>query len=59
MNILVLHGSARRGGDTDTLADAFLGGASESGSHDITHFHPIDMTIAHCRACSVPEGQAV
>lgn len=51
MKVLVLHGSARRGRDTDTLAEAFVEGMSESGEHDVTHFIPIDMNIAHCRAC--------
>jgi multimeric flavodoxin WrbA len=51
MNVIVLHGSARRGGDTDTLAEHFLIGLGESGPHKITHFVPIDMEIAHCRAC--------
>ncbi|MBE0635919.1 flavodoxin family protein [Candidatus Bipolaricaulota bacterium] len=51
MNIIVLHGSARRNGDTDTLAEHFLRGMATTGSHEITHFTPIDMSIAHCRAC--------
>ncbi|MFC2079633.1 flavodoxin family protein [Candidatus Bipolaricaulota bacterium] len=51
MNVLVLHGSARRGGDTDTLAETFLEGMSRSGEHQITHFIPSEMEIAHCRAC--------
>ena len=51
MNVLVLHGSARRNGDTDTLAESFLGGLTKTGPHDVTHFVPIDMEIAHCRAC--------
>jgi len=51
MNVVVLHGSARRGGDTDTLAEHFLAGLEESDSHDVTHFVSIDMQIAHCRAC--------
>ncbi|MFC2082048.1 flavodoxin family protein [Candidatus Bipolaricaulota bacterium] len=51
MNVVVLHGSARRGGDTDTLAEHFVQGLEESGPHDVTHFVPIDMEIAHCRAC--------
>ncbi len=51
MNVVVLHGSARRGGDTDTLAEHFLEGLEASGSHEVTHFVPIDMAIAHCRAC--------
>lgn len=51
MRVVVLHGSARRGGDTDTLAERFLHGLSESGPHEVTHFRPIDMHIEHCRAC--------
>ncbi len=49
MRIVVLHGSARRGGDTDTLAEQFLRGAAEGGPHEVSHFVPIDMDIAHCR----------
>jgi len=52
MNVVVLHGSARRGGDTDTLAASFLEGLAETGPHAVTHFTPIDMEIAHCRACT-------
>jgi multimeric flavodoxin WrbA len=51
MNVVVLHGSARRGGDTDTLTERFLQGLDENGPHKVTHFVPIDMNIAHCRAC--------
>jgi len=51
MKVVVLHGSARKGGDTDTLAERFLLGLSESGPHEVTHFRPIDMRIEHCRAC--------
>ena len=51
MKVVVLHGSARRGGDTDTLVERFLRGLSESGDHEVTHFRPIDMSIEHCRAC--------
>ena len=58
MNVLVLHGSARRGGDTDALAEAFLRGMSEAGEHEIVRFVPIDMEIAHCRACMKCAGGA-
>ena len=51
MKVVVLHGSARKDGDTDTLAGEFLRGLGESGRHDVTHFRPIDMHIEHCRAC--------
>ena len=51
MKVVVLHGSARTGGDTDTLAERFLRGLSGSGPHEVTHFRPIEMHIEHCRAC--------
>ena len=51
MNVVVFHGSARRNGDTDTLAEHFLRGMDERGPHDVTRFRPIDMNIEHCRAC--------
>jgi len=51
MKVIVLHGSARTGGDTDTLAEHFLRGLGGEEEHEVTHFRPIDMEIAHCRAC--------
>lgn len=51
VKVVVLHGSARKGGDTDALAEHFLRGLSESADHDVTHFRSIDMHIEHCRAC--------
>jgi multimeric flavodoxin WrbA len=51
MKVVVLHGSAHVGGDTDALAERFLQGLSESGPHEVTHFRPIEMHIEHCRAC--------
>jgi multimeric flavodoxin WrbA len=51
MKVVVLHGSARKGGDTDTLAEHFLRGLGEAGDHEVTHFRPIEMKIEHCRAC--------
>ncbi len=52
MKVLVLHGSARKGGDTDTLAERFLAGMAEAGRHEVRHFYPIDMNIAHCRGAA-------
>ena len=51
MKVIVLHGSARVGGDTDTLVDHFLKGLNAVGEHESTHFRPIELEIAHCRAC--------
>jgi len=49
--VVVLYGSARQGGDTDTLAGEFLRGLGECVDCDCTHFRPIAMEIEHCRAC--------
>jgi len=51
MNVVVLHGSARKGGNTDTLAERFLSGLRQSEVHAVTHFRPSEMRIEHCRAC--------
>ena len=51
MKVVVLHGSARKGGDTDTLAAHFLRGLGGEEAHTVSHFRPIDMHIEHCRAC--------
>jgi len=51
MKVVVLHGSARVGGDTDTLAERFLLGLDQAGPHEVKHFRPIEMHIEHCRAC--------
>jgi len=52
MNVIVLHGSARTGGDTDTLAEHFLRGLGEEEKHKVARFRPIEMGIAHCRGAT-------
>ncbi len=64
MNVIVLHGSARKGGDTDTLAEHFVRGLGGEEKHAVTHFRPIEMEIAHCRGeecmgCSAGKGCVV
>jgi multimeric flavodoxin WrbA len=51
VNVVVLHGSSRRGGNSDALADRFLAGLGTTDSDCIRHFYPIEMEIAHCRGC--------
>jgi multimeric flavodoxin WrbA len=51
MKVVVLHGSSRRGGDSDTLADRFLAGMGGEERHEVRHFYAIDMDVAHCRGC--------
>jgi len=52
MKVMVLHGSARTGGDTDTLAEYFLRGLGGEDANEVTHFRPIEMEIAHCRGAT-------
>jgi len=51
LKTVALHGSARIGGDTDTLTEHVLRGLRESCRLEETHFRPIEMNIAHCKAC--------
>lgn len=50
-NILVLTGSPRKGGNSDTLADAFIEGARSKG-HDAARFETAVKTVQGCRACN-------
>lgn len=49
-NILVLTGSARVGGNSDLLADAFVKGALEAG-HSVSRFRAGKSHIIGCRGC--------
>jgi len=57
MHVLILHGSARAGGDTDTLAAKFLEGIGGEEAHEVVHFRPIEMEIAHCRGVTCLQCQ--
>lgn len=48
--IIVLNGSPRAGGNTETLADAFIKGAEKSG-HTATKFNLRSMKTAPCLGC--------
>ena len=50
MNILVITGSPRKGGNTDIMAEAFAQGARESGNQ-VTVKNAGAMNIAPCQAC--------
>lgn len=50
MNILVLAGSPRQGGNTDILVEAFARGARESG-HDVTIVSVRDVSVRPCMGC--------
>lgn len=49
-NILVITGSPRRGGNSDTLAEAFIKGATEAGDN-VVRFDAGRKKIQGCTAC--------
>ena len=51
MNILVLTGSPRKNGNSNTLADHFIRGAQESG-HSVTRFDAAQSNVHPCIACN-------
>ena len=50
-NILILSSSPRRGGNSDTLCDEFLRGATEAG-HSVEKIFLRNKTINYCTGCS-------
>lgn len=48
--VLILSSSFRKGGNSDTLADAFAEGAREAG-HEVQKIYLSDKTIGFCRGC--------
>lgn len=50
--ILVLSGSFRKGGNSDTLCDQFIKGAAEAG-HEVEKVFINDKKINYCRGCGV------
>jgi multimeric flavodoxin WrbA len=51
MNTIVLHGSPRKNGDSDTLAEAFLSRLQAQGECQIKHFYTNEMNIRPCQGC--------
>lgn len=49
-NVLILSGSPRLGGNSDTLCDQFMKGALEAG-HDVEKIWIQGKKVAHCLAC--------
>ncbi len=58
-NILVLTGSPRKGGNSETLAAAFVQGAQSKG-HEVIVFNAAANPIQGCRACEAcwSQGEA-
>lgn len=50
-NVLILSSSPRRGGNSDTLCDEFLRGASDAG-HVVEKIFLKDKSINYCTGCS-------
>ena len=48
--VLVLSGSPRKGGNSDTLCDQFIAGVMESG-HTAEKIHVHEQRIGFCKAC--------
>lgn len=51
MKTLVLHGSPRRGGNSDTLAKSLEDGMREGGAIHFWHFYANELDIGHCQGC--------
>ncbi len=51
MNIVVLHGSPRKNGDSDTLVATFINAYCEVQSAEVIHFRLNDMQIKPCQGC--------
>jgi len=51
MRVVVLHGSPRRGGNSDTLAEQFVKGVKQTGDVEVIDFILNDMNISPCQGC--------
>lgn len=51
MRAIVLHGSPRRGGNSDTLAGHFVQGLESTGEVEVFEFVLNDMNIRPCQGC--------
>ena len=51
MRVVVLHGSPRRGGNSDTLAEQFVKGVRKTGEVEVLDFILNDMNIRPCQGC--------
>jgi multimeric flavodoxin WrbA len=51
MNVLILHGSPRRDGSSDTLVKHFMKGLNADQSHQVTEFYANDVHVKPCQGC--------
>lgn len=53
--MMVLHGSPRKNGNSDTLTEYFIRGVRETGDADVKHFYVNDLRIRPCQGCLICE----
>jgi multimeric flavodoxin WrbA len=51
MKVLVLHGSPRKGGDSDTLVGRLLDGLRESECPEVVEYYANELDIKPCQGC--------
>ena len=51
MKAVVLHGSPRKGKNSDTLAESFIKGLTEENPWQVDHFYLNDLEISPCQGC--------
>jgi multimeric flavodoxin WrbA len=51
MKVTVLHGSPRKGKNSDTLVNSFVSGLNKAGTHTVEHFYINELSIAPCQGC--------
>ena len=57
MNILILSGSPRKGGNTDLLVEAFVNGASQKHNVEVVSVHDYKVNpCIGCNACFKSDG---
>jgi multimeric flavodoxin WrbA len=52
LNVLILHGSPRKGGSSDTLVKHFLKGLNVNRKNNIAEFYSNDLNVRACQGCS-------
>jgi multimeric flavodoxin WrbA len=51
VNVLILHGSPKRDGNSDTLARRLSDGLRDAGAEKFWDYYANEMNIAHCKGC--------
>jgi multimeric flavodoxin WrbA len=51
MKAVVLHGSPRKGKNSDSLAESFIKGLTEENPWKVDHFYLNELEIAPCQGC--------